>query len=158
MGTQWLSGHFSLDEMVASQTATRFGIDNTAPLEILKHLEVVAQNLEAVRTLLGEPLIISSGYRCAALNEKVGGVPTSAHVQGYAADFICPAFGTPYQICGKIMASGIKFDQCIQEGANAAKGFSGWVHISFAPAMRQEALSATFDNTGKASYTAGVKA
>lgn len=150
MGTQWLSGHFSLDELVASQTATRFGIDNTPSPEVLKHLEVVAQNLEAVRTLLGEPLIISSGFRCPALNEKVGGVPSSAHVQGWAADFICPGFGTPFQICGKIMASGIKFDQCIQEGT--------WVHISFAPTLRQMALTAKFGPDGKASYSDGVRA
>ncbi len=74
-------------------------------------------------------------------------MPDSAHVTGNAADFICPAFGVPLDIVKKIAASGVKFDQLIQEGT--------WVHISFDPAMRQEVLTAHFVD-GKATYQSGI--
>ena len=89
----------------------------------------------------------------------VRGVPTSAHCTGYAADFICPAFGTPLEIVRAIQAHNahcieqcqgadvISFDQLIEEGT--------WVHISFDPKMRGQALTAHFAN-GSATYTRGA--
>ena len=74
-------------------------------------------------------------------------MPDSAHIDGYAADFVCPSFGTPADIARAIVASGLVFDQCIQEGT--------WVHISFDPRARQQALTATF-GAGGARYSEGV--
>ena len=68
-----LSQNFSLGDLVYSETAEQCGIDNTPPPEIVENLKRLAAGLEAVRSLLGAPLEISSGYRCAALNEAVGG-------------------------------------------------------------------------------------
>lgn len=147
-----LSEHFSLAEMIASQTAARRNIDNTPQPGVVDHLRTACAGLEKVRAALGHPLIVSSGYRSPALNRAVGGVDSSAHCQGWAVDFICPAFGTPHQVAEKIMASGIKFDQCICEG-----GANGWVHISFAPAMRQQALTAKFGPDGT-TYSPGLTA
>jgi hypothetical protein len=144
-----LSEHFTLEELTFSSTAARRGIDNTAPADVAEHLAVTAAGLEKVRALLGAPLHIDSGYRCPALNKAVGGVPTSAHTTGYAADFICPDAGAPLDIVHKIMADGsIKFDQVIQEGT--------WVHISFAPTMRQMVLTAHFVEGHKATYSHGA--
>ena len=42
--------------------------------------------LQQLRTLLGRPIVINSGVRCAARNAAVGGVPDSAHITGDAAD------------------------------------------------------------------------
>ena len=148
-GTMQLSEHFSLEELTNSSTAQRKGIDNTPPNEeVMDHLRVLASGLERVRHILGASMHIDSGYRCPALNKAVGGVTTSAHTTGYAADFICPDFGTPLQIV-KLLAEphAMEFDQMIQEGT--------WVHLSFAPTMRGEVLTASFTN-GKASYTKGV--
>lgn len=142
-----LSRHFTLEELTFSQTAIRKGIDNTPSLEKVAHLTRLACCMEQVRALLGGPIRITSGYRSPALNAAVGGAKTSAHMAGYAADFVCPSFGSPLEIVKAIAASSIKFDQCIQEGT--------WVHISFDPDMRREVLTAHFHH-GEAYYTEGV--
>ncbi len=46
--------------------------------------------LEALRTALGRPVVITSGVRCATRNAEVGGVPDSRHLSGRAADLYCP--------------------------------------------------------------------
>jgi hypothetical protein len=143
-----LTDHFSLNELTFSSTAVARGIDNTPPQEVEEHLSILAHGLEQVRALLRNPLHIDSGFRSAKLNRAVRGVPTSAHCTGFAADFICPAYGTPFSIVHRIVEDGsIKFDQLIQEGT--------WVHISFDPKMRGQVMTAHFDN-GKATYTAGA--
>lgn len=143
-----LSEHFSLEELTFSSTAVARGIDNAAPPVIEERLHAVAAGMEKIRALLGFPLHIDSGYRSPALNVAVRGVPTSAHCMGWAADFICPNYGTPFGIVRTIVGDGsIRFDQLIQEGT--------WVHISFAPPMRQEVLTAHFAG-GKATYTRGA--
>lgn len=143
-----LSEHFSLEEMIASQEAVRHCIDNSPEADIQLALEHTAERLEVVRALLNAPMIVTSGYRCERLNALIGGARESAHCDGFAVDFICPQVGDPFTLCTKIMGSGIKFDQLIQEGT--------WVHISFAPAMRQEVLTARFTPNG-AVYSAGLK-
>lgn len=145
-----LSDHFSLEELIFSSTAAVHGIDNNPPFEIVARLRSLAYGLETVRAWLGgRPLHIDSGYRCPALNQLVRGVPDSAHVQGWAADFICPDFGPPLQIVRSLQNTTLTFDQLIQEGT--------WVHISFAPTKRRQVLTAHFVN-GKATYQEGVGA
>jgi len=56
---------------------------------------------------LGRTIEISSAYRCPQLNAAVGGAPSSQHVQGLAADFVCPDFGTPLEIALAIGRSDI---------------------------------------------------
>ena len=141
-----LSPNFSLSELVYSETAEKQGIDNTPPPEILENLKRLAAGLEAVRALLGAPLGISSGYRCAALNEAVGGSGASQHLQGLAVDFDCPAFGTPLEIARAIQQSGLEFDQCILE-------YGRWVHLSFSDAPRGRMLTIYDDKEG---YVAGL--
>lgn len=151
-----LSEHFSLEEMIVSQTAARLGIDNTPSPAVVGHLTNLANCLEAVRVLLGFPLIISSGYRSPELNKALGGVMNSAHVDGDAADFLCPGFGAPSVVCQKIADSGMTFDQLINEGGRPVPNPStGWTHISFADTARRQVLAATFDARGKASYSEG---
>lgn len=140
-----LSANFHLDEFVTSQTAARRGIDNTPSPEVIKRLRNTAKGLERVRAVLGKPILISSGYRSPALNKAVGGSATSDHINGDAADFISPGFGTPIAICRAIVAAGIKFDQLIEENGR-------WVHIGFGPRMRGQILTM---RNGK--YTAGLR-
>jgi hypothetical protein len=59
---------------------------------------------------------------------------------GFAADFTCAQFGSPWDVVQAIGLSSIAFDQCILEGT--------WVHISFAPPMRKEILIKQFDSQG----------
>lgn len=58
-----LTPHFSLDEFISSETAQRRGIDNTVPLHLIPNLVVLAEGLEQVRALLGNPIRVTSGYR-----------------------------------------------------------------------------------------------
>ena len=146
-----LSDHFTLEELTFSSTASAHGIDNSPGPEQREHLFSLACGLETVRAMLGgRSLHIDSGYRCPSLNQLVRGVPSSAHVTGYAADFICPEFGSPLDIV-RVLSNqkALAFDQLIQEGT--------WVHISFEPKVRREVLTAHFVN-GRASYLPGVMA
>ena len=143
-----LSQHFTLEEMVFSQEAVRNGIDNTPSAAIIENLRSACQQAEAVRALLGKPMLVSSGFRCPALNTLIKGAPTSAHIQGWAMDFICPSFGTPVDICLKVADAKIKLDQCIQEGT--------WVHLSVAPTYRMQFLTAKFGPNG-ATYSDGLR-
>ena len=142
-----MSLHFSKSELTASDTAVRLGIDNTPSPQIVANLEVLAMGLEDIRDILGHPVRINSGYRCPKLNTVIKGSRTSAHMEGYAADFTCPAFGTPLEVVKAIEKSPLAFDQCIQEGT--------WVHISFAPEERRRVLTAHFGPNGT-TYTEGA--
>ena len=44
--------------------------------------------LEEIREAVGRPFIISSGYRCAEQNFRVGGAITSNHLYGRAVDIL----------------------------------------------------------------------
>ena len=110
--------------------------------------------MERVRTVLGAKAIrINSGYRCDALNKKIGGSTTSAHSFGLAADFVCSDFGSPLAICRKIVASNITFDQLIWEGT--------WAHIGLAAEgvkPRMQVLTAHFSTGKPTTYTVGLPA
>lgn len=135
-----MTQNFSIDELTFSQTATRLGINNNPSPIVLGNLKETAQRLEEVRKLLGQPINVSSGYRSPTLNRAIGGSSSSAHCLGFAVDFTSRRFGTVPDIVKKIRASGIKFDQLIDEFSDSG---GGWVHISFAPQMRQQVLKAT---------------
>jgi putative chitinase len=80
------------------------------------------------------------------LNQAIGGASKSSHMDGWAVDFVCPTYGDPYAVCKAIEASGIKYSQLIHE-------FGRWVHISFAPDMKQQSLT-IFKPQNK--YLAGI--
>lgn len=143
-----LSAHFGLDEMVSSVTAIARKIDNRPSPEIIENLKKQCEGMEQIRSILRFPIKVNSGYRCAELNKMVGGAASSAHMRGFATDFTCAQFGTPFEIVKKLIEVGLKFDKLICEGS--------WVHVSFDPQMRGITLTAHFDDAGKATYTSGV--
>jgi hypothetical protein len=151
-----LSAHFTLAELTRSETALERGLDNTPPPEIVERLRATAQQLERVRGLLGGRAIqVTSGYRSPAVNTAVGGSGTSDHMKGYSVDFVCPSFGTPYDIASAIRSSAIfdDVDQLIHE-------FGNWVHISFDPTRRRQALTAhhVMENGAKTTrYAADIR-
>lgn len=82
-----LSEHFSVDEFTFSATAQAMGIANCPGSSELANLRFLCREvLEPARKVIGEPIHITSGYRCLALNRAVGGVAQSYHVRGLAAD------------------------------------------------------------------------
>ena len=133
-----LTDHFTLQELTRSQTAERNGWNNQPSSTSLTNLKETAWRMEAVRAVLNTPVYVSSGYRSPKLNQAIGGSKTSHHCKGYAVDFTAPAHGTPQDVVRTIKKSGVKYDQLIYEGS--------WVHISFAPSMRRQTLTAIFKN------------
>lgn len=79
--------YFTIPELLRSDMAAQYGIDNT-PDDIARvNLKtLVHMVLDPVREAYGSPVIVSSGYRCPALNAKVGGAEHSYHLRGMAAD------------------------------------------------------------------------
>ncbi len=123
-----LSPHFTLAELTASDTAARRGWDNTPNEAEIQNLIRLAQLLEMVRDVILQPLIINSGFRSKQVNDAIGSRDTSQHRLGCAADFRVPGM-TPRDVCKLVIASGIPFDQLIQEFYEEGKP-GGWVHIS----------------------------
>jgi len=123
-----LTQHFTLDELIHSNKAIEMGIDNRPPAEMLPRLVLVAQMLERVRSTLGVPIMVTSGYRCFALNQAVGSRTTSDHTQGHAADFVAPGYGDATAIAKLLapMVSVLGIGQIILEGV----GGKQWVHVS----------------------------
>lgn len=105
-----LSRNFSLREFEKSDTATRLGIDNRiVHKEVKDNIKALVDNvLQPLRDVLGKPLFINSGYRCLKVNKAVGGVPTSQHVLGMAADIGC---SDPYALAKLIKKMDLDFDQ-----------------------------------------------
>ena len=125
MTQTWLTPHFALEEFLISQTAARRGIANVPSDSSKKHIQRIAETMEKVRSVLdNHPVMINSGYRSPKLNEAVGGVKGSAHTHGLAADFICPSFGDPLEICQALESKLAEFDvdQLIME-------YGTWVHL-----------------------------
>ena len=128
-----ISQNFYLSELLKSETAVRFGINNTPSKEHKQHLiESTIYLWQPTRDLLKFPMIVSSGYRSRLLNNKVGGSNTSAHSHGYAIDFDCPSFGSTRQIASFLVnefkARGIAFDQIILEYPDS---HSSWIHLGY---------------------------
>lgn len=107
-----LTEHFDLGEFTYSRIAVEHGIDNTPPCDVcgaLRHLAV--HLLEPLRGLYGRPIVILSGYRDEIVNRLAGGVATSQHRKGEAAD--CYVAEGPDKLLDVLKHSGLVFDQAI---------------------------------------------
>ena len=143
-----LTEHFTLDEFTRSTTADRLKIDNSVPVDLMPNVQLTAIKLEFVRQALGKPINITSGYRCPALNARVGGVSTSAHTKGLAVDFHS-SYGTPKEICQRLIDAGVQFDKLIQE-------HNQWVHIGFNPNNNRQIVLTAVKQGGKTIYKNGL--
>ena len=124
--------YFTISELTASATAQREGIDNR-PTESAYHLlhVLVEQLLDPIREAWGEPIVVSSGYRCKELNEFIGGAKHSHHLIGCAADLIAGNRADHrrlFELIQQMQREGkIRFTQLIAE-----EDFR-WLHISYVP-------------------------
>ena len=79
--------NFSYDELIASATAKRLGLDNTPNYDEKENLRRLAETiLQPIRDAWKSPIIVNSGFRSEAVNKAVGGSKTSQHRLGEAAD------------------------------------------------------------------------
>lgn len=131
-----LSEHFKLSEMLASATAEKHHVPNV-PLKchITALQNLVSRALEPLRQHLGLPIHVNSGYRCQQVNCLVGGVKTSQHLKGEAADITILAKHRPFAhgtdeqavlLLYNYAKQYADFDQLIIEHY----GTSWWLHIS----------------------------
>jgi len=125
-----LSPHFMLSEFSRSLTATAQNIDNTPSLNIVSNLQYLCEKiLEPLREFAKRPVFISSGFRCPQLNKAVGGVSSSNHLSGYAADISIPDNDT-----GKVWFNWMKknlpeYDELIMEKATPSST-KYWLHVA----------------------------
>lgn len=127
--------YFTIKELTKSAKAQANGIDNTPGKEEINNLtQLVDKVLDPLREMYGKPIRVNSGYRCKKLNSLVGGVSSSQHLTGQAAD-ISSYRNTKAE--NEILFNLIKklpFDQLINE-----KDFS-WIHVSYSDRNRREIL------------------
>jgi uncharacterized protein YcbK (DUF882 family) len=137
-----LSPNFTLDELTASQTAARKGLDNTPNATEVANLVRVAALLEEVRALVKKPVLVNSGFRSKQVNDAVGSRDTSQHRIGCAADIRVPGM-TPREVVEACIAANIGYDQIIEE-------FGSWTHISVpdSPSRPPRKQALTIDRQG----------
>uniref|UniRef100_A0AB33JBP9 Peptidase M15A C-terminal domain-containing protein n=1 Tax=Prevotella sp. GTC17259 TaxID=3236795 RepID=A0AB33JBP9_9BACT len=123
-----LSPHFSLWEMTCSGTAEQLGIENIPNAGEVENLRLLCKHvLEPLRQRFGR-IIITSGFRCEALNNRVRGVPTSQHLCGQAADIHISnrEMGMRYF---NFIKDNLVFDQLLFE--RRLKNGCLWLHVSY---------------------------
>ena len=78
--------HFTFKELVKTDT----GLDNMPnDMNVIHNLVRLSEFLQIIRNELHLPIVVTSGYRSKEVNEAVGGVLSSYHVKGLAADIKC---------------------------------------------------------------------
>lgn len=124
-----LTAHFTLDEMLKSQTALRMGLDNSPEPDQLDSLLALCENvLEPIRVHWAKPVVVNSGFRALPVNRAIGSKDSSQHARGEAADIEIP--GVDNLELYYWIAQELDFDQLILEFYNGEPS-SGWVHVSY---------------------------
>ena len=134
----WHGKYFTLEEMTASPTARRLGIDNTPSAQIVANLQQLVDNvLDPLRLHWGRPVIVTSGYRCPKLNKAVKGAAQSQHIYGQAADIrtVSDDRTENMRLLRTILDYKLPFDKLIAEYVDD-RGRPDWIHVSFSPLKR----------------------
>ena len=134
--------YFSVSELLVSSTADRLGLSNDPPRWVVSNLErLIMTVLDPLRQQFGGPIIVNSGYRSIAVNNAVGGVPTSQHLRGLAADIRGYNKAETLRLWQLAQSmDSLPIDQLINERP-AADGTPTWVHISTSPKPRHQILT-----------------
>ncbi len=127
-----LTNNFTLDEFTRSQTADKKGIKNIPGEKEVSSIKRLAEKvLQPVRDSIGKSIHINSGFRCIELNQAVGGVATSQHVKGEAADIYATGIRAR-ELFNAILKMGIEFDQIIL--------YPTFVHISYSEGKNRKQI------------------
>lgn len=139
-----ISKHFNMQEVIKSHTATRLGIDNSLPNNLLPNVRLVAEKiLEPVRVYFNRPIYPSSWYRSPKLNKVTGGSLKSDHCKGCAVDFEIK--GMPNAVIAEFIRDNLEFRQLILEFYNPDKPNSGWIHCSYVEGDNKKEVLRTQD-------------
>lgn len=132
-----MCNYFTVDDLVRSHTASMLGINNQPSTEIKKELDVTICKLNIISVfahLKGAVIRVTSGYRCPKLNELVGGVKSSLHMQGRAVDFIVSDNKVQKDLCDFLRDSTTRTALGICE----VREYSSFLHVGFSRAFRPE--------------------
>lgn len=138
-----LSKNFHLSELTRTSVKAP---NNPSPTEIARLHLLVQRILQPLRDVINRPVIINSAYRSPQVNAIVGGVPTSQHSRGEAADIRAPDV-SPLELAELIRDLRLPYDQLIREPS--------WVHVSYSPRNRRQLLTMRVVK-GKSTYTSGL--
>ncbi|MBC8425121.1 hypothetical protein H8E07_13440 [bacterium] len=123
--TSRLEPNFTIEEL-AYTGHTEFAKQNLAfAWEHWSELKRVATMLQHIRDHFGKPVHVHSGIRCPALNDHIGGSPSSQHMRGEAADFHVQGVEFVDVFDWIRNESGLKWGQIILEGDPPS-----WIHMS----------------------------
>lgn len=150
----WTGKYFTLEEMTASPTAKRKGINNTPSEKVITALSKLVKNvLDPLREAWGAPIVVTSGYRSPKLNATVGGAKYSAHLYGYAADIrtISDRPSDNKRLRDLFILLNLPFDQLIDEHG------CDWLHISYKSNGNRHQLLSAVRKDGKTVYKSGIK-
>ena len=112
-----LTDHFTLEELSYTSKKDYKKTNLSEATQKKEQMQKLAEFAEDVRSVLGCPMYITSGYRCPALNKAVGGSKTSQHLKCEAVDFITKKMSL-FEAFGRIIASDLKWGQLILELRN----------------------------------------
>lgn len=129
--------HFTMNEMTRSATARRKGINNNPSPQVAQSITALVEKiLDPLREAWGQPIIVSSGYRCPKLNKLVGGGANSQHMLGEAADIhtVSDKPEDNRRLFQLIQRLNLPYDQLIDE-----YGYN-WIHVSYGPRNRHRIL------------------
>lgn len=139
--------YFSVPELcISSSHPSLVKIPEEGSVEYSNLVNLIENLLDPIRTALGQPITVSSGYRPTALNKAVGGSKTSNHLYGYAAD--CHSTDN-VKIIETLLSLGTTFDECIAEKAVFNKDGTllscKWVHLALRQSGNRSKLLFTTD-------------
>lgn len=144
----FLSKNFTLEEL--TQTST--GLPNKPSLQQVANLAALVNViLQPLRTWYGKPILINSGYRSPAVNQRIGGAINSQHMaRGLdAAADIRPERAEDIEQLMMFIVRNLPYDQVILE-----KHKSEWIHVSWSGSrQRKMAMKAAPDVNGKMIYS-----
>lgn len=127
MEDRQLTKNFKLSELLHSDTADKNGYtEQYEPTQdVVDNLtELTVRILQPLRDLYGKPITVNCAYRCTRTNKAVGGVSTSQHQLGQAAD-ITAGSREENKILYDTIRDNLVYDQLINEDDYS------WVHVSY---------------------------
>jgi lysozyme len=87
--TSWGIKNFTAAELFyRGASDTKLQLNTDPPAALWPNMETTAKTLQEARNRLGKPIRITSAYRDAAYNRKIGGVANSTHVKFNALDLV----------------------------------------------------------------------
>jgi len=125
--------YFSWDEL----TVTGSSMENIPDASQASNLVYLVSNvLDPLRERLGQPIIVTSGFRSPAVNAALTDAANdSQHLRGQAADILVSGLSSQ-QLAQEVAAAGLPFDKMIFYSEERG----GHLHVSFNGAGNRRAI------------------